>query len=102
MELKLGVLARLEAKPDKAEELNEFLIGGKALVDREPGTRTWYAFRLDETHFGIFDTFADEEARQAHLNGAVPAALGQEGPRLLAKDPELSTVDLLAVKHEGD
>lgn len=102
MELKLGVLARLEAKPDKAEELNEFLIGGKALVDLEPGTRTWYAFRLDETHFGIFDTFADEDARQAHLNGAVPAALAQEGPRLLAKDPELSTVDLLAVKHEGD
>ncbi|WP_434318645.1 putative quinol monooxygenase [Leifsonia sp. P73] len=102
MELKLGVLALLEAKPDKAAELEEFLIGGKTLVELEPGTRTWYAFRLDETHFGIFDTFADEDARQAHLNGAVPAALGQEGPRLLAKDPELRTVDLLAVKHEGD
>jgi len=102
MELQLGVLALLEAKPDKAAELEEFLIGGKTLVELEPGTRTWYAFRLDETHFGIFDTFADEDARQAHLNGAVPAALGQEGPRLLAKDPELRTVDLLAVRHEGD
>lgn len=102
MELKFGVLALLEAKPDTAAELSDFLIGGKDLVDLEPGTRTWYAFRLDDTHFGIFDTFADEDARQAHLDGAIPAALGQEGPRLLAHDPDLRTVDLLAVKHEGD
>ncbi|GAA1440744.1 putative quinol monooxygenase [Leifsonia poae] len=103
MELKLGVLALLEAKPDKAGDLKEFLIGGKALVDLEPGTRTWYAFQIDDTHFGIFDTFADEDARQAHLNGAIPKALGEVGPNLLAKDPELNTIDLLAVKHEkGD
>jgi len=103
MELTLGVLALLEAKPDKAAEVKEFLIGGKAVVDQEPGTRTWYAFQIDDTHFGIFDTFADEDARQAHLNGAIPQALGEVGPNLLAKDPELNTVDLLAVKHErGD
>ena len=103
MELTLGVLALLEAKPDKAAEVKEFLIGGKAVVDQEPGTRTWYAFQIDDTHFGIFDTFADEDARQAHLNGAIPQALGEVGPNLLAKDPGLNTVDLLAVKHErGD
>ena len=102
MELKLGVLALLEAKPDKAAELKEFLIGGKAVVDGEPGTRTWYAFQLDDTHFGIFDTFADEDARQAHLGGDIPKALGEVGPTLLAKDPDLRTVDLLAVKHEQD
>ena len=100
MELKLGVLALLEAKPDKAGELKEFLIGGKALVDQEPGTRTWYAFQIDDTHFGIFDTFGDEDARQAHLNGAIPTALAEVGPNLLAKDPQLNTIDLLAVKHE--
>lgn len=101
MELKFGVLALLEAKPDKAGELTEFLIGGKSLVDLEPGTRTWYAFQLDDTHFGIFDTFADEDSRQAHLNGAIPQALAEVGLNLLAKDPELSTIDLLAVKHEN-
>lgn len=100
MELKLGVLALLEAKPEKAGELTEFLIGGKALVDLEPGTRTWHAFQIDDTHFGIFDTFADEDARQAHLNGAIPQALGEVGPSLLARDPELNTIDLLAVKRE--
>ncbi|GAA4141594.1 putative quinol monooxygenase [Leifsonia shinshuensis] len=102
MDLKFGVLALLEAKPEKAAELKEFLIGGKAVVDGEPGTRTWYAFQLDDTHFGIFDSFADEDARRAHLGGEIPRALGEVGPALLAKDPELSTVDLLAVKHEQD
>ncbi|MEY9954165.1 putative quinol monooxygenase [Leifsonia sp. EB34] len=102
MDLKFGVLALLEAKPEKAAELRDFLIGGKDVVDREPGTRTWYAFQVDDTHFGIFDSFADEDARQAHLGGDIPKALGEVGPTLLAKDPELSAVDLLAVKHEKD
>lgn len=102
MELNLGVLALLEAKPDKAGELKAFLIGGRALVALEPGTRTWYAFQIDDTHFGIFDTFPDEEARQAHLTGAIPKALGEVGPHLLARDPDLRTVDLLAVKREKD
>lgn len=100
MDLTLGVLALLEAKPEKAAELKEFLIGGKDVVDNEPGTRTWYAFQIDGTHFGIFDSFADEDARHAHLDGEIPKALGQVGPGLLAKDPELHTVDLLAVKRE--
>ncbi|MDN4616341.1 antibiotic biosynthesis monooxygenase [Leifsonia sp. F6_8S_P_1B] len=103
MDLKLGVLALLEAKPEKAAEVKEFLIGGKEVVDREPGTRTWYAFQIDDTHFGIFDSFADGDARRAHLGGEIPKALGEVGPGLLAKEPELHTVDLLAVKREkGD
>ena len=101
MELKLGVLAVLEAKPEKAGEVKEFLLGGRAIVEQEPGTRTWYAFRIDDTHFGIFDTFADEDARQAHLNGAIPRALGEQSPELLATDPDLRTVDLLAVKYDS-
>ena len=102
MDLTLGVLALLEAKPEKAAEVKEFLIGGKEVVDREPGTRTWYAFQIDETHFGIFDSFADQDARNVHLGGEIPRALGQVGPDLLATEPDLRTVDLLAVKHEED
>jgi len=64
----------------------------------ESGTVTWYAFRLSETTYGIFDTFEGEEGRQAHLNGQIPAALGQVGPDLLASDPDIRTLDVLAVK----
>lgn len=98
MELKVGVLALVEARPGKENDVWAFLQGGRDIVSGEPGTRTWYAFRVDEKTFGIFDTFETEEGRQAHLNGAIPAALAEHGPTLLAKDPDIRLVELIAVK----
>ena len=93
-----GVLALVEAKPGKEQDVWDFLSGGRGIVLNEPGTRTWYAFRVNENTFGIFDTFDTEEDRQAHLNGAIPAALGEHGPVMLAKDPDIKLVELIAVK----
>jgi len=93
-----GLLALLEAKPGKGEELAAFLEQGRALAAEETGTVTWYAFRLSDTTYGIFDTFETEEGRQAHLNGKIPAALGQVGPDLLAADPDIRQTDVIAVK----
>jgi quinol monooxygenase YgiN len=93
-----GLLALLEAKPGKGDELAEFLRRGRELAAAESGTVTWYAFRISETTYGIFDTFEGEDGRQAHLNGEIPAALGQVGPDLLAGDPDIRPVDILAVK----
>ena len=76
----LGLLALLEAKPGKEAELAAFLEQGRAIAAAEEGTVTWYAFKLNESTYGIFDTFAAEEGRQAHLNGEIPKALGQVGP----------------------
>jgi len=45
-----------------------------------------------------FDTFPDEDGRQAHLNGPIAAALGQAAPDLLAKDPDIQKTDILAAK----
>jgi quinol monooxygenase YgiN len=98
MALKFGVLALLEAKPGKEAEVEAFLKGGQAIVADEPGTLVWYAFRVGPTTFGIFDAFADEDGRQAHLTGQIPAALGQVGDDLLAADPDIRLVDVLAVK----
>ena len=98
MALKFGVLALVEAKPGKEQDVWDFLEGGRAIVAEEPGTRTWYAFRVDERTFGIFDTFETEEGRQAHLNGAIPAALAEHGPSLLAKDPDIRLIEIIAVK----
>ena len=88
----------LEAKPGKGDELAAFLEQGRALAVEEEGTVTWYAFRLSETTYGIFDTFESEEGRQAHLGGQIPTALGQVAPDLLAKDPDIRTTDIIAVK----
>jgi quinol monooxygenase YgiN len=98
MTVKLGLLARLEAKPGKGEALGEFLEADRELALAEEGTVTWYAFRIDETHYGIFDTFESEEGRQAHVGGEIPQALGQVAEDLLASDPEIAPIDILAVK----
>ena len=98
MAVKLGVLALLEAKPGKSDELAAFLQSGRALAAAEDGTVTWYAFKAGDTTYGIFDTFDTEDARQAHLTGEIPTALGQVAEELLAAEPDIRTVEIVAVK----
>lgn len=98
MSVSLGLLALLEAKPGKGDELAAFLEQGRALAAEEGGTVTWYAFKISDTTYGIFDTFDDEAGRQAHLNGQIPQALGTVAPDLLAEDPNIRTIDILAQK----
>jgi quinol monooxygenase YgiN len=98
MAVTLGVLALLEAKPEKGADLAAFLERGRAIAAAEDGTVTWYAFKLEGSTYGIFDTFESEDARNAHLEGDTPRALAEVGPELLAKDPEIQLVDVLAVK----
>jgi quinol monooxygenase YgiN len=98
MTVKLGLLALLEAKPGRGSDLASFLEAGRALAAAEEGTVTWYAFKINETNYGIFDTFETEEARQAHINGEIPKALAEVGDELLAKEPDIRPVEILAVK----
>jgi quinol monooxygenase YgiN len=95
--LKVGLLVRIEALPGKEDDVERFLEGGLDLVNQEPGTVTWYAIRFGPSSFGIFDTFADNTGRDAHLNGAVAAALGENAGRLFST-PVIEKVDLLATK----
>ena len=98
MTVKFALLALLEAKPGQEQAVWDFLQEGREIVLGEPATATWYAFRVSENTFGIFDTFETEEGRQAHLAGAIPAALGEFGPTLLATDPDIRLLDIIAVK----
>jgi quinol monooxygenase YgiN len=98
MTVKLGILALLEAKPGRAADLNAFLQAGRELALAEQGTVTWYAFQTSDTTFGIFDTFETDDARNAHLQGQIPTALGEISDDLLATPPNIKTVDVIAVK----
>ena len=91
----VGLLVRVEAKPGQAEDVAGFLAGALDLVRDEPQTRRWFAIRLGPATFGIFDTFADESGRQAHLAGRVAAALMENAPALLAREPVIERVDVL-------
>lgn len=98
MDVRYGVLAQLRAKPGKGDDLAAFLQAGRELAVAEEGTVTWYAFKIDDERYGIFDTFVAEDARGAHLNGRIPAALGEVADDLLAAEPTIETIDILAVK----
>ena len=98
MTVTVGVLALLEARPEKAAELAALLEQARALALAEQQTVSWYAFKADEVTYGIFDTFETDAGRQAHLAGEIAQALTQAAPELLAKDPDIRPVELLAVK----
>ena len=99
MSSKLAILARLEAKPGKEEELANFLKSALPLAQGEAGTIAWFALKLGPHTFGIFDTFPDDNGRQAHLNGEIAKALFAKADELLAQSPAIEMVDILAAKE---
>ena len=67
----VGLFVRMQAKPWKETDVENFLRGGLPLVQGEPATVSWFGIRLGPSTFGIFDVFSDEAGRQAHLSGKV-------------------------------
>jgi quinol monooxygenase YgiN len=96
-----ALFVRLEAKPGKEKEVEEFLRGGLAVVLQEPATTAWFAIRMGTSTFGIFDAFPDEAGRRAHLSGQVAAALMAKAPELLSQPPVVEKVNVLAAKLPG-
>ena len=94
----VALLVRLEAKPGKETDVENFLRGGLPLVQDEPETTAWFGIRLGPSTFGIFDAFPSEAGRQAHLTGKVAAALMAKASELFAKPPAIEKVDVLAAK----
>ena len=82
---RLAIWAQLEAKPGKEKEVEEFLKSAQPLAEREAGTISWYAI-------------ADDNGRNAHLNGEIAKALFAKAKDLFAKPPDIAKPDVLAAK----
>ena len=95
---KLSLFVRLEAKPGREADVADFLRQGLELARQEATTPVWFALRLGPTTFGVFDAFADDAGRQAHLNGPIAQALMAKAPELFSKPPQIDPVDVLAAK----
>ena len=97
MTVTLGVLALVEAKPGKEAEVEAFLQSGRAIVEQEPA-------RLSGTPSGSMDRPLGSSTRlptrqaDRRTSRARSPALAQVGSELLAKDPDIRLVDVLAVK----
>lgn len=63
----VGLFIRVEAKPDKVEDVEATL---KSVVDQvraEGKAVAWFGLRLGPTTFAVYDAFANDADRQAHL-----------------------------------
>jgi quinol monooxygenase YgiN len=94
----VGILAKLTAKPGKEAEVEAFLRSALPLANQEEATTVWFALRLGPSTFGIFDAFADETGRDAHLSGPIASALMAKWQDLLSEPPIIEKVDVLAAK----
>ena len=92
----IGLLVMLEARPGKEADAEAFLKSAQPLALNEHGTLKWYAIKTGPGKFVIFDTFANEGGRSAHLSGEIAKALGARANELFAPPPQIEKVEILA------
>ena len=88
---KFAIYAHLKAKPGKTRKAGARLSQPSPWRKKRSGTITWYAFHEHAESYGIYDTFATEQDRQAHLDGPIAKALMAKASELLAEardDPQ--------------
>ena len=92
----VGLLVTMTAKPGKEHELAAFLRDAVEVARAEPDTAAWFALRLGDMTFGVFEAFTGQAGRQTHLRAA--QALAAQAEHLLASAPDIRPVDVLAAK----
>jgi quinol monooxygenase YgiN len=90
-------VARIEAADGAESDLEDLLTDAVQLANAEAGTVVWFAVKTEPAVFWIFDAFVTESDRQAHAEGEIVAALG-ENSALLAAQPQIMPADVLAAK----
>jgi hypothetical protein len=93
----VGVLAQFEFEPGNEEFAEHFFADGKLLVDHQPATTMWFAFRLAPNKYGAFAAFANEADREALLAAGGPT-LAAENRTRFAQPPRFDKVDIVAAR----
>jgi quinol monooxygenase YgiN len=97
----VGMLIRIEAKPDNVAEVEAMLKSAFEQVREETATVVWFALRIGPTTFGVFDASVDEAGRQAHVD-ANGDALRAAAAELFDGEPSVEYVDVIAAKLPGE
>src|SRR5258708_38374609 len=92
----IGLLVTLEARVGKEADAEAFLKSAQPLALNERATLKWYAIKIGTGKFCIFDTFANESGRNAHLTGEIAKALTARANELFAVPPQIQKVEVLA------
>lgn len=94
----VGHFIRVAAKPGKAAEVEAMLKAALGHVREEGLAIAWYALRLGPTTFAVFDAFADEADREAHMEANIQALRAE----LFAGSPVIEQVDVVAAMLPGE
>jgi quinol monooxygenase YgiN len=95
---KLAIWVMLKAKPGKEADVEAFLKQGAVMSNDEAQTVNWYGVKMGPGIYGVFDTFDDEEGRDAHLNGAIARALMANASELFSNEIRVEKMEILADK----
>ncbi len=93
-----AIWVMLKAKPGKEAEIEAFLAQGAKMSKDEPQTVTWYGVKMGPGMYGVFDTFADEAGRDAHMNGEIAKALMANASELFSNELRIEKMEILAAK----
>lgn len=93
-----AVWATMEAKAGKEAEVQAFLEEAGRRIRAEPGTTTFYALNLGAGRFAVFNTFVDDAALKAHVEGEVASWASAEGERLCAGPYDITRCGVVASK----
>jgi len=93
-----GLLLTFRAKYGHIGDVEGFLHDARLTVKDEPKTISWFAIRLDDNEYGIFDVFPDEHGRLIHLTGGVARQLAVNALTLLGSLPHPALPEVIAAK----
>jgi len=92
-----GFLMTFKPRPGREADLERFLRERHPLVLDEPRTSAWFAVRLDDGSYGIFDVFPDSEEIK-RLTGHLPTDLATQAGSLIKGKPKLDMLSVTAEK----
>lgn len=93
----VGVLAKFEFKPENEAAVERFFRQGLLVVEGQPATTQWFAYRSGPTSYGAFAVFANEEDRDALLSAGGPKS-SAENAELFEYAPSFEKVDIVAAR----
>ena len=93
-----AIWVMLKAKEGKEEAAEAVLKQGGTMANNEPFTVKWYGVKIAPGLYGVFDTFADEAGRDAHLTGEIANALMANAPDLFSNEIKIEKMEILASK----
>jgi quinol monooxygenase YgiN len=97
-----GLLLTFLAKAGRETQMEQFLRDARRYVLEEPKTAAWFALRLSNVDYGIFDVFPDNAGRLAHLTGHVPRELMKNALTLLGSIPDMEMLEVVAEKLDRE